>query len=122
MSTVSACLGDKVHTDKKKEKTEKHKKAESGYAKRLQGNLQGENENEESENEYIILGGFCRLCLCLEHTHTQAHWNKKRHKTGEMRQEKKVLTEEDEEEWHSWELASFLRARWMWLKKSAFFM
>lgn len=62
-------------TQTKKEKTEKHKKAESGYAKRLQGNLQGENENEESENEYIIFGGLCRLCLCLEqtHTHTQAH-------------------------------------------------
>ncbi len=76
------CLsrGQSPHRQKK-EKTEKHKKAESGYAKRLQGNLQGENENEESENEYIILGGLCRLCLCLEQTHTHTHTSSLKQKT-----------------------------------------
>lgn len=123
---VSVCLpvsGTKS-TQTKKEKTEKHKKAESGYAKRLQGNLQGENENEESENEYIIFGGLCRLCLCLEQTHTHTH------KLTETKNAIKLVRWDrrkrfwlkDEEEWHSWELASFLRARWMWLKKKVHFL
>lgn len=72
------CLsrGQSPHRQKK-EKTEKHKKAESGYAKRLQGNLQGEKEKMKRVKMSTLSSVAFVDTVCVfvsrTHTHTQAH-------------------------------------------------
>ncbi len=60
------CLsrGQSPHRQKK-EKTEKHKKAESGYAKRLQGNLQGEKEKMKRVKMSTLSSVAFVDCVCV---------------------------------------------------------